>query len=136
MRVEILNGVERRRRWSEDEKARIIEESFTPGAKVSDVARKHGVSRGLIFAWRKEARVDGFAIPAVPRLIPVQLATSSPLPSSVMPAPLAQTPPPVRSTGRKAGMIEIDLGGSKRVRVDANVDADALGRVLDVLGRK
>ncbi len=136
MRVEILNGVERRRRWSEDEKARIIEESFTPGAKVSDVARKHGVSRGLIFAWRKEARVDGLAIPAVPRLIPVQLATSSPLPSSVMPAPLAQTPPPVRSTGRKAGMIEIDLGGSKRVRVDANVDADALGRVLDVLGRK
>jgi transposase len=136
VRVEILNGVERRRRWSEDEKARIIEESFTPGAKVSDVARKHGVSRGLIFAWRKEARVDGLAIPAVPRLIPVQLATSSPLPSSVMPAPLAQTPPPVRSTGRKAGMIEIDLGGSKRVRVDANVDADALGRVLDVLGRK
>lgn len=136
MRVEILNGVERRRRWSEDEKARIIEESFTAGAKVSDVARKHGVSRGLIFAWRKEARVDGLAIPAVPRLIPVQLATSSPLPSSVMPAPLAQTPPPVRSTGRKAGMIEIDLGGSKRVRVDANVDADALGRVLDVLGRK
>jgi len=136
VRIEILNGVERRRRWSEDEKARIIEESFTAGAKVSDVARKHGVSRGLIFAWRKEARVDGLAIPAVPRLIPVQLATSSPLPSSVMPAPLAQTPPPVRSTGRKAGMIEIDLGGSKRVRVDANVDADALGRVLDVLGRK
>jgi len=134
--AEILSGVERRRRWSEDEKARIIEESFTAGAKVSDVARKHGVSRGLIFAWRKEARVDGLAIPAVPRLIPVQLATSSPLPSSVMPAPLAQTPPPVRSTGRKAGMIEIDLGGSKRVRVDANVDADALGRVLDVLGRK
>ena len=128
MRVEILNGVERRRRWSEDEKARIVEESFTPGAKVSDVARKHGVSRGLIFAWRKEARVDGLAIPAVPRLIPVQLAASP---------PLAQTPPPpVRSTGRNVGMIEIDLGGGKRVRVDANVDADALGRVLDVLGRK
>jgi transposase len=127
--AEILSGVERRRRWSEDEKARIIEESFTAGAKVSDVARKHGVSRGLIF--------DGFAIPAVPRLIPVQLAASPPLPSSVLPAPLAQTPlPPVRSAGRKAGMIEIDLGDGKRVRVDANVDADALGRVLDVLGRK
>jgi transposase len=72
VQVEILNGVERRRRWSEDEKARIIEESFTPGTKVSDVARKHGVSRGLIFAWRKEARVDKHAYPAVPRLIPVQ----------------------------------------------------------------
>ena len=137
MPAEILSGVERRRRWSEDEKARIIEESFTAGAKVSDVARKHGVSRGLIFAWRKEARVDGFAIPAVPRLIPVLLAASPPLPSSVLPAPLAQTPPlPVRSAGRKAGVIEIDLGDGKRVRVDANVDADALGRVLDVLGRK
>ena len=137
MPVEILNGVERRRRWSEDEKARIIEESFTASAKVSDVARKHGVSRGLIFAWRKEARVDGIAIPAVPRLIPVLLAASPPLPSSVLPAPLAQTPPlPVRSAGRKAGVIEIDLGDGKRVRVDANVDADALGRVLDVLGRK
>jgi transposase len=33
-------------------------------------------------------------------------------------------------------LIEIDLGGGKRIRVDANVDADALGRVLDVLGRK
>jgi transposase len=35
---------------------------------------------------------------------------------------------------KKAGLIEIDLGGGKRVRVDANVDAAALGRVLDVLG--
>lgn len=136
MPAEILNGVERRRRWSEDEKARIIEESFTAGAKVSDVARKHGVSRGLIFAWRKEARVDGLAIPAVPRLIPVQLAASPPLPSRVLPALAPTPPPPVRFAGRKAGMIEIDLGGGKRVRVNANVDADALGRVLDVLGRK
>lgn len=136
MPAEILNGVERRRRWSEDEKARIIEESFTAGAKVSDVARKHGVSRGLIFAWRKEARVDGLAIPAVPRLIPVQLAASPPLPSRVLPALAPTPPPPVRFAGRKAGMIEIDLGGGKRVRVDANVDAAALGRVLDVLGRK
>ena len=136
MPAEILNGVERRRRWSEDEKARIIEESFTAGAKVSDVARKHGVSRGLIFAWRKEARVDGLAIPAVPRLIAVQLAASPPLPSRVLPALAPTPPPPVRFAGRKAGMIEIDLGGGKRVRVDANVDADALGRVLDVLGRK
>jgi len=57
--VEILNGVERRRRWSEDEKARITEESFAAGAKVSDVARKHGVPRGLIFSWRKEAGLTG-----------------------------------------------------------------------------
>jgi transposase len=50
---------------------------------------------------------------------------------------VAQTPPQsARFIGRKSGLIEIDLGGGKRIRVDANVDADALGRVLDVLGRK
>ena len=139
MRVEILEGVERRRRWSDDEKARITEESFRSGAKVSDVARKHGVSRGLLFTWRKEARADGFAIPVVPRLIPVQVAVTSPLPPSVVvkePSPQHTPPQSARSPGRKTGMIEIDLGGGKRIRVDANVDADALGRVLDVLGRK
>jgi hypothetical protein len=73
MRVEILKGVERRRRWSEAEKALITEESFAAGAKVSDVARKHGVSRGLIFAWRKEARVEELSAPAVQRLIPAGL---------------------------------------------------------------
>ncbi len=138
MGIEILNGVERRRRWSEDEKARITQESFAAGAKVSDVARKHGVSRGLIFSWRKEARVDGFAVPAAPRLVPVHVAAPSPLPSGVVThEPVVQTPPQsARFIGRKSGLIEIDLGGGKRIRVDANVDADALGRVLDVLGRK
>jgi transposase len=136
MRVEILDGVERRRRWSDDEKARITEDSFAPGAKVSEVARKHGVSRSLIFAWRREARVEGLGAPAVPRLIPVHVATSA---SSrvVMQEATAQTPPhSVRSAARKIGLIEIDLGGGSRIRVDANVDADALGRVLDVLGRR
>jgi transposase len=137
VRVEILNGVERRRRWSEDEKARIIEESFASGTKVSDVARKYGVSRGLIFAWRKEARVDGLAISTVPRLILLQIAASPVVPLSVVQAPLVQTPQlQARSLGRKTGLIEIDLGAGKRIRVDANVDTDALGRVLDVLSRK
>jgi transposase len=137
VRVEILNGVERRRRWSEDEKARIIEESFASGTKVSEVARKYGVSRGLIFAWRKEARVDGLAISTVPRLIPVQIAAPPVIPSNLVPAPLVQpASPQIRSPGRKPGLIEIDLGGGKRIRVDANVDANALGRVLEVLGRK
>jgi len=49
----------------------------------------------------------------------------------------AQTPPrSVRSAARKIGLNEIDLGGGRGIRVDANVDGDALGRVLDVLGRR
>jgi transposase len=41
MRVEVLGGVERRRRWSQDDKVRIVEETLVPGAKVTEVARKH-----------------------------------------------------------------------------------------------
>jgi transposase len=49
-------GVERRRRWSKDEKARIVEETLIPGAVVCEVARRHGVAQSLIFTWRRQAR--------------------------------------------------------------------------------
>jgi transposase len=57
-RVEIRNGVGRRRRWSDEEKGRIVAESFAPGAVVSEVARRHEMSPQHLFAWRKTAR-DG-----------------------------------------------------------------------------
>ncbi|MGO9869972.1 MAG: IS66-like element accessory protein TnpA [Rhodomicrobium sp.] len=52
----ILTGPERRRRWSEAERLRIVEEACAPGARVADVARRHEVSRGLIYTWRREFR--------------------------------------------------------------------------------
>jgi len=135
MRVEILNDFERRRRWSDSEKARITNETFAPGAKVSELARKHGVSRSLIFAWRREARVEHDERAAA-HLIPVHVAAPS-APKVVMQAPPAQNPwHSTRSTEKKTGLIEIHLGGGRRVHVDANVAAAALGRVLDVLGRR
>ena len=39
-RVEVLTGPARRRRWSAQEKARIVEETLAPGARVSEVARR------------------------------------------------------------------------------------------------
>ena len=60
MRVEVLGGVERRRRWSPDEKMRLVEEALVPGAKVSEVARRNGISASLLFTWRRQARaVEG-----------------------------------------------------------------------------
>jgi transposase len=74
MKAEILAGPERRRRWSDGEKARIVAEAAAPGARVADIARRHGVSRGLIYTWRREASQglssDGLAA-ALPELIPV-----------------------------------------------------------------
>ena len=49
-------GVERRRRWNRDEKARIVEETLMPGAVVCEVARRHGVAQSLLFTWRRQAR--------------------------------------------------------------------------------
>jgi transposase-like protein len=47
-RVEVISGVDRRRRWGREEKSRIIAESFGEGVNVSEVARRNGVSIGLL----------------------------------------------------------------------------------------
>jgi transposase len=56
MRVEVLGGVERRRRWSHDDKMRIIEETLAPGARVTEVARRNGIAASVVFTWRRQAR--------------------------------------------------------------------------------
>ena len=127
MRVEVLDGVERRRRWSRDDKMRIIEETLAPGAVVTEIARRHGIATSLVFTWRRRARLTTVAS-AGPRLVPVQVATAESVQSIEAPAAI-----PAR---KRRGVIEIELGDGKRVSVDENVDADALGRVLDVLSRR
>ena len=129
MRVEVLGGVERRRRWSRDDKMRIIEETLAPGAVVTEIARRHGLSTSLVFTWRRRARLAS-VVPAGPKLVPVQFSPAAAESVSSTEAPAA-TP-----SRRRRGLIEIELGGGKRVSVDENVDADALGRVLDVLSRR
>jgi len=52
-RIEVITGPVRRRRWTTEQKLRIIEESYQPGASVSEVARRHGVAANLLFRWRK-----------------------------------------------------------------------------------
>jgi len=127
MRVEVLGGVERRRRWSRDDKMRIIEETLAPGAVVTEIARRHGIATSLVFTWRRRARLATVAS-AGPRLVPVQVATAASVQSIEAPAAI-----PAR---KRRGVIEIELGDGKRVSVDENVDADALRRVLDVLSRR
>ena len=127
-------GIERRRRWSKDEKARIVEETLATGAVVSEVARRHGVAQSLLFTWRRLARTaaqpserDGSI------LLPVEIAAMA-TPS----APERTRQWRAATSGRRAksGVIEIELGSGRRVRVDNEVDADALRRVLGVLGER
>ena len=135
MRVEVLANGKQRRHWSPDDRTRILAETSAAGAKVSDVARKHGIAPSLIFAWRREARVKELGEPAAPGLVPVQCA--APCPTAAHQRAMAEEPPrSARSAAKKTGLIEIDLGDGKWVRVDTDVDADALGRVFDVLERR
>ena len=56
MGLEIISGVERRRRWSVADKLRIVAEADEAGAKVAKVARRHEISRSILWTWRKQAR--------------------------------------------------------------------------------
>jgi hypothetical protein len=73
MRVEVLDGVKRRRRWSREE-ARIIEETLAPGAKVSKVARRHGISPILVFTWRRQSRASDVPAAVAPRFATVRIS--------------------------------------------------------------
>jgi transposase len=134
MRVEVLGGVERRRRWSSDEKVRIVEETLVPGAKISEVARRNGISASLVFTWRRQARTGESPAAIAPRFAAVRIAGPDTGAESSKPSEeLTQSRP--AASGR-SGLMEISLGDGRRVRVDANVDAAALARVLDVLERR
>jgi transposase-like protein len=62
--VEIILG-QARRRWSEDEKRALVAETFVDGQTVHGVARRHNVSRSMLFGWRKQyCETLGFAAPA------------------------------------------------------------------------
>ena len=52
-RVEVITSVQRRRRWSTEEKVRIVEETYLPGNSVSLVARHHGIAANQLFTWRR-----------------------------------------------------------------------------------
>ena len=75
-RAEVLDGPERRRRWTAEEKARIVAESFGPGAVASAVARQYGLHRNQLYAWRRELR--GEAVEAGIAFAPVISAPAVP----------------------------------------------------------
>jgi transposase len=62
-RVEVRTGVGRRRRWTEEQKGRIVGESYRAGAIVSEVARRYEISPQHLFGWRKAARAGLLVLP-------------------------------------------------------------------------
>lgn len=60
-RIEVITGVQRRRRYSAQEKAFMVAECEQPGMSVSLVARRHGISASLLFRWKKLMKDGGMS---------------------------------------------------------------------------
>jgi len=138
VRNEVTTGGGRRRRWSREDKARIVGESRKPGAVVLEVAQRYGLSPGQLFGWRRKARAapgasagpgDG-AKPARPKR---NGSTSKVLPAF---APVVMTGPaiPLQPTASEASPVEIAIGGVS-VRVRGVVDVEGLVAVLNAVRR-
>ncbi|MGH0247946.1 transposase, partial [Sinorhizobium meliloti] len=69
--VEVITSVERRRRWSREEKERLVAATLEPGARVSEIARSAGIHVSQLFRWRKE--LCQISTPSVPQLVPVEV---------------------------------------------------------------
>ena len=115
-RIEILTEPARRRRWSSDEKVRIVAETLAPAARVSEVARRWEVCPQQVFAWRHAARRE---VSTTPR------ETTSPAAVAFVPI-VTETAPAEAST---APTIEVKLAGAV-VRVACGMDGALLTAVL------
>ena len=120
-RVELLTGPGRRRRWSPEEKARIVSETLLPGARVADVARRWQLCPQQVFTWRRQLRGSRTAVAlgptasALPRFLPI-----------ITEAAAARSAPSVTSA---APAIEVEFAGAV-VRVASGMDAATLTTVL------
>ena len=130
--MEILTGVERRRQWRDEEKLRILAELNQPGIKFSEVARRHDISRGLLWQWR-DAQRRGRLVAETPTFVPLQVVPELPAPEPpgrLGPTPCADPPGPDDESDER---IEIVLPDGTAVRVTATVSAATLRRVLAAL---
>ena len=119
-RVEIFQG-RARRRWSEDDKRRLVAETLAPGETVHGVARRRGVSTSQLFTWRKRLRTEAGFPPSpsgVPGFAAVAIAPVPPL------AGEAEAPP---------GLIEVELAGGDRVRITGPADPAVVAAALRAL---
>jgi len=130
--VEVITGRERRRRWSVEQKLQVVGETQEPGARVSQVAARHGVCESLVFSWRRQAREGVLVSPAVPVFLPVQMSEAAPQ-TVVSPSYPDEKSFSGLSRRSQSGLIEIELGDGRQVRVGSDVNLAALRRVLVAL---
>jgi transposase len=121
-RIQVLSVSDtgRRRRWTDDEKVRIIKESHLDGMTLAEVARRHEISRSMLYDWRYRYKHGMLGCGAqFMRLVPRE---NSPSTEGVRPVPASHTP-----------VLTINLGERCRVTIPADFDMDAAARLLNSL---
>jgi transposase len=134
-RTEIISQVERRRRWSVEDKVRLLEATMQPGASVAAVADRHGVSRSLLFYWRKQAKaglmpgVTPLASLAAPVFAPVIVAAEA------LPGLKSSPKPPRKMAPRSGCMVEVTLGNGRVLKADEGIAPERLSALVAALDR-
>lgn len=109
-RIEVITGVDRRRRWTLEQKQSIVEESLSPHATPTMIARKHGIGTGQLYTWRHQLL----------RLRPTQPVRFARVEVTATPA-------------QPSGLIEIALPNRTTVRITGAVNEGTLRQVLAAL---
>jgi len=108
--VEVITSVQRRRRWSVEEKRRIVAAAIEPGAVASEVARAAGIYPSQLFRWRQQ-------------LCGPARETAAFSPVAIMPAPAASS------------LIEVELASGARVRITGRADPAAVSAIIKALAK-
>ncbi len=140
-RIEVIARVSGRRFWTVEQKLTMLRDAFGPGGSVRSAMERHEVTSGLLYTWRRKA-MSGLLLDPPLKTLPRPAAEPGPSFAEVRIVDPVATPPPAQlpspllpSIPEALGRIGIELPGGVRLSVDASVDAEALGRVLSVLGR-
>lgn len=120
--VEVIVGRQRRRRWTVEDKLRIVAETNEPGARIGDIAARYDLYPGLLFTWRRQVRKGVLTERRAPLFLPIETTGALDLPRQ-----------PERNDPAASRRIEIELSDGCRIRMDEGVSLPALRRVLAAL---
>jgi transposase len=132
-RSEVISVVQRRRRWTTEQKLALVEEAMRPGSSVAGVADRHGMSRSLLFEWRRQARegtMPGLVRmePEVPpTLVPVRVVEDQPRRRQSLGSSRPERP------ARSGTTIELVLRNGRVLRVSEAIAPEVLGRLAAAL---
>jgi transposase len=127
-RFEVLQLIERRRKWPAEVKARIMEEALAPGITIASVADRHGIARSQVYGWLRKARAG-----KLPGISLSPAASTAFVPVKVEEAAAAPTQSRTEAAVRRAGVIEIALTNGRSLKVDGEIDPAVVARLAAAL---